>query len=205
MSSTTPYPPSRSRAAAPISPEDALSSLSAFISASESTPWLHPDARITPDEIKYSTNGGPQGGIVLHHLRRIEKGLRGEILAPEADDIFGLPEGDDARLDDASAGYQTSLDGGKKKGGLKKSAEEEGWQDAESYARAQEVIEGEVGDRDTSHAHNADYDADPMHLDMDADAGAGLSKAEREARKEAKKNRRKAEKKEKEEKKRAKG
>lgn len=141
----------------------------------------------------------------MHHLRRIEKGLNGEILAPEPDDIFGLPEGDDTRLDDLSAGYQTSLEGGKRKGGLKKSAEEEGWQDAESYALAQEVLEGEVGDRDTSHAQNNDYDADAMDVDDDAYAGVGLSKAEREARKEAKKNRKKAEKKDKEEKRRAKG
>ncbi|OBW67833.1 MAG: Uncharacterized protein AUREO_021070 [Aureobasidium pullulans] len=190
MASTTPYPPSRSHPSTRISSEDALSSLSTFIASSESTPWLHPDARITPDEIKYSTNGGPQGGIIMHHLRRIEKGLNGEILAPEPDDIFGLPEGDDANLDTLSAGYQTSLDGGLKKGALKK-FEDEG-EDPETYARNQDILEGDVGERDTSHAF-ASYDADAMDVDDDAYAGTGgLSKAEREARKEAKKNKKKA-------------
>lgn len=193
------------QSSAPVSSDDALASLSAFISASESTPWLHPDARITPEDIKYSANGGPQGGIILHHLRRIEKGLKGEILAPEPDDIFGLPEGDDGRLDEASASYQTTLDGEKKKGALKKSDEDEGWQDPEVYARNQEILEGEVGERDTTHAYNAGYDDDAMDVDADAEAGAAMSKAEKDARKEAKKNRRKAEKKEKEDKKRAKG
>ena len=130
----------------------------------------------------------------MHHLRRIEKGLNGEILAPEADDIFGPPEGDDTRLDEAAAEY-----GGKKRGGLKKSAEDEG-EDPLAYALAQEVLEGDVGDRDESHAFNMDADA----MDLD-DAAPGMSKADKEARKEAKKNRRKAEKKDKEDKKRAKG
>lgn len=124
----------------------------------------------------------------MHHLRRIEKGLNGEILAPEPDDIFDLPEGDDANLDNL-AGYQSTLDGGLKKGALKR-FEEEG-EDPEVYARNQEVLEGEVGDRDTSHAQ-ASYDADAMDVDDEAYAGVGLSKAEREARKEAKKEKKKA-------------
>jgi hypothetical protein len=122
----------------------------------------------------------------MHHLRRIEKGLNGEILAPEPDDIFDLPEGDDANLD-AAAGYQSTLDGGLKKGAMKR-FEEEG-EDPETYARNQEILEGEVGDRDTSHAQP--YDADAMDVDDEAYAGVGLSKAERDARKEAKKEKRK--------------
>ncbi|KAI5202065.1 hypothetical protein E4T39_04870 [Aureobasidium subglaciale] len=188
MASTTPYPPSRSHPSTRISTDDALSALTTFIVASESTPWLHPDARITPDDIKYSTNGGPQGGIIIHHLRRIEKGLNGEILAPDPDDLFGLPAGDDTNLDNLSAGYQTTLDGGMKKG-ARKTFEDEG-EDPETYARNQEIVEGEVGDRDSSHAH-AGYDADAMDVDDEAYAGTGLSKAEREARKEAKKNKKK--------------
>ncbi|KAI4841556.1 hypothetical protein E4T45_09451 [Aureobasidium sp. EXF-8846] len=188
MASTTPYPPHRSHPSTRISPEDAYASLSTFIAASESTPWLHPDARITPDEIKYSTNGGPQGGIIMHHLRRIEKGLNGEILAPEPDDIFDLLEGDDANLDNLASGYQSTLDGGLKKGAMKR-FEEEG-EDPEVYARNQEILEGEVGDRDPSHAEA--YDADAMDVDDEAYAGVGLSKAERDARKEAKKEKKKA-------------
>ncbi|KAG9728485.1 hypothetical protein KCU75_g19630, partial [Aureobasidium melanogenum] len=202
MASTTPYPPHRSHPSTRISPEDALASLSKFIAASESTPWLHPDARITPDEIKYSSNGGPQGGIIMHHLRRIEKGLNGEILAPEPDDIFDLPEGDDTNLDSLTAGYQSTLDGGLKKGALKK-FEDEG-EDPETYARNQDILEGEVGDRDTSHAH-ASIDADAMDVDDEAYAGVGLSKAEKEARKEAKKNKKKAAAREKAAKNRAEG
>jgi hypothetical protein len=204
MTSTTPYPPCHSHPSTRISPKDALSSLTAFIAASETTPWLHPDARITPDEIKYSTNGGPQGGIAMHHLRRIEKGLNGEILAPEPDDMFDLPTGDDANLDHLAAGYQTTLEGAQQRHALQAAAAE-GWQDAETYALNQQPMRGEVGDRDTSHAQTATYHADAMDVDDDAYAGVGLSAADREQRKAAKKNRRQAEKKQKEDKKRAEG
>ena len=124
----------------------------------------------------------------MHHLRRIEKGLNGEILAPEHDDIFDLPEGHDANLDNLASGYQSTLDGRLKKGALK-TFEDEG-EDPDVYARNQEILEGEVGDRDTSHAEA--YDADAMDVDDQAYAGVGLSKAERDARKEAKKEKKKA-------------
>lgn len=193
--SLTPYPSHTHHRALKTPPNTALQALSAFLSASESTPYLHPDAQLTPAEIKFSTTGGPSGGLVLHNLRRVHKGLDGEVLAPEKDelnDIFGLPDGgDDARVDAAV--------GASRKGALKRKSVYDGVDvvDPVEYARSQVVLEGEVGDRDQADGEAEEYyDADAMEVD-DGD-GAGMTEREKKARKEEKKKRQKAEKKDRE-------
>lgn len=126
---------------------------------------------------------------MLHNLRRVEKGLNGEVLAPERDElaeIFGLPEGDDGRLDGVIDGTP------RRKGGLKRKSafDSAEVQDPVEYALSQEVLVGEVGDRDMGHGDAMDIDGEDMT--------AGLSSRDKAARKEEKKRRKKAEQKERE-------
>ncbi|GAB7357457.1 hypothetical protein MBLNU459_g8378t1 [Dothideomycetes sp. NU459] len=208
MASTTPYPPSHAHASTPLPPSAALAHLSAFLLASETTPWLHPDAQLAADEIKYSTTGGPSGGIVMHNLRRIEQGLRGEVLAPEdaEDELFGPRAGGGGGGDDEDGGAPAAAAGaGRRKGGLKRKAEDEaeaeaeaeGWQDLQQYQLQQVELVGEVGERGTGYAVDEAGEAEAM--DVDGHEGPTLSKRDKEARKEEKKRRRKAERRDKEE------
>lgn len=129
---------------------------------------------------------------MLHNLRRIQQGLAGEVLAPDPDDLFALPEGDDSKFDEIAAGAGA----GKRKGGLKRKVEaeeQEGeWQDLQQYQLQQEELVGEVGER------GAENVGETEAMDVDGAEEQGLSKREKESRKEEKKKRRKAERREKE-------
>lgn len=158
---------------------------------SESHPHLHPDALITPTGVTFSSHGGPAGGVVMHNLRRVAAGLRGEYLEPEA-----TPEPEEQEAsEDAHAGKK-----GKKNKGPKKSAgaeQEEGWTDMATYAQEEglgmEV--GEIGDRTNVvaeggeepeiEATNASGEKKKKRKEGD-EADGGLDKA---ARKKAKKER----------------
>lgn len=214
---TTPYPPSHPRSSTSLTPSAALENLSTYLTASQTHAHLHPDSVLDPAAIKFSATGGPSGGLVLHHLRRVQQGLQGEVLAPEKGELEALFGGASA----AAAGDDTALDGlvsetarglnanggAKRKGVLKKTSSaaaadfETGALDPVEYARNQEVLVGEVGDRDPADGYAA-YD-DAMDVDGYADDGAGASMGakDKEARKEEKKRRRQMEKREKETKK----
>lgn len=189
----TPYPPHQPQSTRRITPADALAHISQYLTASETNPHLHPDAQLDPREIKFSTTGGPSGGLVLHNLRRVEKGLNGEVLAPEPDeleDMFRVPGGDDSTF---PAGGE--VDGGARlprKGGLKRKSayDTADLQDPVEYAQSQTALVGEVGERDTAGGQDV--------MDIDMDEGAAMSQRDKEARKEEKKRRRKAEQREKE-------
>lgn len=122
--------------------------------------------------------------------------MNGEVLAPEKDElaeIFGLPEGDDGRLDGVIDGTQ------RRKGGLKRKSafDSAEVQDPVEYALSQEVLVGEVGERDMADGDMGDGDA----MDVDGEEmemTAGLSSRDKAARKEEKKRRKKAEQKERE-------
>lgn len=132
---------------------------------------------------------------MLHNLRRIQQGLAGEVLAADPDDLFALPVGDDAKLDE---GIQ-----GRRKGGLKRKVveEQEGeWQDLQQYQLQQEELIGEVGERGAEDGEVMDVDGEGEGEGDGVNAGErGLSKRDKEARKDEKKKRRKAERREKEE------
>ncbi|KAF2405465.1 hypothetical protein EJ06DRAFT_27142 [Trichodelitschia bisporula] len=53
-----------------------------FLAAAETRPQMHPDAVLAPGGPQFSTHG-PKGGVVMHLLQRVERGLAGEVLAPE--------------------------------------------------------------------------------------------------------------------------
>nr|XP_023926531.1 uncharacterized protein LOC112037951 [Quercus suber] len=171
MSPPTCYPPHRihthlTRALTPFAAQDALSN---YLSQTEKHAYLHPDSQLSTTSIDYAAQSGPTGGLVIHHLRRIAAGLRGENLAAETEEelaqfsggLLGgaaetaLLEGDDARMD-----VSVEKHGNRQKrkgdeieewaerasdaGGF---ADKEQWQDKQEYERQQEILDGEVGER----------------------------------------------------------
>ena len=89
-----------------ISPDEAQASIAKFLQRSESRPYMHPDSFLVNTGIRFAMGSGPRGGIAFHHLRRVEAGLRGEVLEQETPEqleaMFGdqyQAPGDDDMLD----------------------------------------------------------------------------------------------------------
>ena len=133
------FPPLVLHHAHDVSPSTALTLLlQTYLADTQAQPYLHPDARLA--------ERGPQlaasedGGLVLHHLRRVEAALRGERLG-------------DLDLDGAGAGAEMDLDDQAERAGAPAEAraetKAEDWQDMDDYARQQDIEEGEPGPRDT--------------------------------------------------------
>lgn len=77
------YPPLRVHTTTPLSAAEIQPLISAYLTQSLKKPCLHPDAWLRPEGVRHGFKGGPSGGFIMHHLRRIEAGLRGESLQPE--------------------------------------------------------------------------------------------------------------------------
>ncbi|KAF1942716.1 hypothetical protein EJ02DRAFT_302186, partial [Clathrospora elynae] len=134
-------PPWRHISSTPISVATASQMLAKYLHNAETHPHLHPDALITPTGVEFSSTGGAQGGITMHHLRRVAAGLRGEYMEPDPE----LEEDEEAGQG-SGADTNTYGNGGTKarKGALKKTE----WQDMDVYQREEEGIEiGELGPR----------------------------------------------------------
>ncbi|KAF2854750.1 hypothetical protein T440DRAFT_464895 [Plenodomus tracheiphilus IPT5] len=179
MSSLEAPPPSRHISSTPISQTSASQILDTYLQNSEAHAHLHPDALITPTGVTFSSHGGPMGGVVLHNLRRVAAGLRGEYLEPEA-----TPEPEEGGEDaDAVAGGFGAK--GWKSGGAE-------WQDAEVAAQQQDgLVVGEVGERTNA---VADGGEDPEVQGAGEEVGNKRKQGDdgtlsKEARKKAKKER----------------
>lgn len=116
--------------------------LEKYLTTSERHPHLHPDALITPSGVTFSSHGGPLGGVVMHNLRRVAAGLRGEYLEPEPE-----PEFEEQEKDTAAAN-------GKRKGsrGMEDvnpvDTAQNDWQDMSEFEREEARLElGEIGGR----------------------------------------------------------
>ncbi|KAI4699669.1 hypothetical protein J4E81_004696 [Alternaria sp. BMP 2799] len=137
-------PPRRHISSAPISLDAASAILEKYLSNSETYPHLHPDATITPEGVAFNAQGGAMGNPIMHHLRRVAAGMRGEYQEPER----ALDEEDDQQNATTDVTVKTG-----RKGGLKKSSQfatvaEGEWQDLAEYQAEQGDIEiGEIGDR----------------------------------------------------------
>ncbi|KAI9750822.1 MAG: hypothetical protein M1815_001576 [Lichina confinis] len=77
----TPYPASVHHSSRSVDPDEALKLLQAYITASETKAWLHPDAILSERGPRIA--GTMEGGLTMHNLRRVEAGLRGERLGVE--------------------------------------------------------------------------------------------------------------------------
>lgn len=178
--------PHRLISSKPISTADASAMLQTYIANSEAHPHLHPDALITPTGVTFSSHGGPTGGVVMHNLRRIAAGLRGEYLEPEP---TPEPEGEEG-AEGAEGGK--AWRGKRARGGKttftdpEAGAVEVEWQDKDVYEREQGEIEvGEVGDRNNV----VQEGGDEPEVEVTGEKRKGDDKLDKEARKKAKKER----------------
>ncbi|GAB7359467.1 hypothetical protein MBLNU230_g6114t1 [Neophaeotheca triangularis] len=156
-------PPSLHHTTHPLPPSTAQTTLSTFLTRSQKQPHLHPDSILSSSGISFSATAGTNGGLALHHLRRIEAGLRGESLVAETREELARFTGED--LGDLLGGDEERREKKPLKSSLKRRREErvdswddgagvsgreevEGWQDKEVFDRQQRVVEGEVGERE---------------------------------------------------------
>ncbi|KAK7181389.1 hypothetical protein DPSP01_008728 [Paraphaeosphaeria sporulosa] len=159
-----------------ITLEKAASILDKYLANSEVHSHLHPDALITPSGTTFGAQGGSTGGVIMHNLRRVAAGLKGNYLEPEP---TPEPEG----------GERNAVDGTKDQpnAGMTDGTAAEDWQDMSEFEREEGAIEvGEVGDRSNFVAQE---EIEPGHLSGEGkkrktdDAG----KLDKAARKKAKK------------------
>jgi hypothetical protein len=168
-------PPHRHVSSQPIALSAATRMLETYLTNSETHPHLHPDALITPTGVTFSSHGGQKGGVVVHNLRRVVAGLRGEYLEPEA-----TPEPEEDAAADSARGKK-----GKK--GKKAEPVEIEWQDKSDYEREQGEIEvGDVGDR--VHVVQEGGEEPTVEVTGEKRKEAG-GKVDKDARKRAKKER----------------
>jgi hypothetical protein len=131
-----------------ISPESAQQSVAKYLTRSESRPYMHPDSFLASTGIRFAIGSGPKGGIALHHIRRIEAGLRGEYLEKETPEqleaLFGdqwHAAGDDHMLDGLIDESERRLRKEKKRRKRKREEIEDWVSTSSSQAIADEIIE----------------------------------------------------------------
>ncbi len=180
---TTCYPPIHHHSTNHIPTSTALSLLSAYLEATTTDPALHPNALLT-DSGPITTSSGANIGLVLHNLKRVEAGLKGEQLG--ADLTFekfggeGLP---DLMVDHAFSEPSGILVGRPERQRQEQELEGE-WQDKEDFERQQDVMRGKIGQRDN--ALNGDSRGESGEIPR---IQTTKSTGEIDARKEAKKDR----------------
>lgn len=81
---------------AQISQKDAQPILAKFLERTKTKPHLHPDAWLATEGVRWGPKGGPNGGWAIHHLQRIEAGMRGVNLMPESKEELVAKFGDEA-------------------------------------------------------------------------------------------------------------
>ena len=129
-----------------ISSAHALSLLSSYLEAASAEACYHSNTLLTANGAITSAAGAQNLGLVLHNLKRVQAGLRGEELG--ADLIFEefgeqrVPE-----LMPTQNGFQGSLPEGLS--GVAKGGDgvERGWQDRTEFERQQDIVQGENGKR----------------------------------------------------------
>ena len=143
------FPPHRLHSSRPVAPSEALSLLSSYLEIAETEPYLQPNALLTEGG-PISASSGPNTGLILHNLKRVEAGLRGEHLS--ADPEFAkLADGDpadmgvDATADGLATTAMTTANGD----GIVDNADmgQEGWQDKAEFEHEQIITVGDVGER----------------------------------------------------------
>ena len=147
---TTAYPPAVHHSSIHISTSKTLSLLSAYLEATITDPSLHPSAHLT-EHGPVTPSSGPNTGLVLHNLRRVEAGLRGENLGE--DSTFQKYGGDglselmrNGVAEDASQYARQDIPH-KEQGDVEMEGE---WQDKAEFERQQEVVQGDIGKRDNA-------------------------------------------------------
>ncbi|KAH7062444.1 hypothetical protein B0J12DRAFT_237987 [Macrophomina phaseolina] len=165
------YPPHVILGSKSLSTDATQKLIATYLEDSESNAHLHPDALLTTSNVQFAPSGGSQGGVILHNLRRVEAGLRGEVLKPEVPDVS-----DDMVLDGMIDETQQRIQ-------IEQEQQEDG------------IEVGEIGQRTNVVADGVDI---PEVVAEDGEKISGKSKVDKEARKKAKKERERQQKLEKE-------
>ena len=133
-----------------LTPQTAQNQLATFLAQTSTKPHLHPDALLSSTGINFSANSGPTGGLALHHLARIEAGLRGENLVQETQEELEAVFGEEMRAAGTLRGDDRRVDAAIEKTSRSKKSSQERvreWEDGAEFAAQREIVEGEVGDR----------------------------------------------------------
>ena len=207
------YPPIRYHPALTtlISPQIAQKNLAAYLARTPLHPHLHPDALLSAAGAAFSAQSGPIGGLAIHHLKRIEAGLRGENLIAESKEevaeLLGLelPAGDDAKVDqqiegtalkrkrrdeDVASWAEQSSEAGVGFGVPVIAPEWEGAEEQEEYELNQRPMVGEVSKREAGGAVLRQNGLPPSIMQHDGSgrivgADGGIDKRARKAAKKA--------------------
>ncbi|KAL9605071.1 MAG: hypothetical protein Q9219_000005 [cf. Caloplaca sp. 3 TL-2023] len=190
MSTFNSHPPIRHHSSQPISFSHAQQLLADFLERTVTDVSLHPNALLTEEG---PINRSASTGLVLHNLKRVEAGLRGEHLA--ADLSFenfggeGLPDlmsnavadgGGNSEINDGNEGKVPDTD----------------WQDKDEYDREQALGQGEIGSRnsalgDFDHVEGFGKVDEAVPTVKPADGPSRAEKDERQRKKKEKREQRK--------------
>ena len=190
MTSYNAYPPHHLQSSHRINQEEALKLLSSFLEATATDASLHPNALLT-ESGPISATSGSNTGLVLHNLKRVEAGLRGEHLGADlslaqfggegVSELQGVTDGETVGPSTARA---VDLEGQ----GPEADMGQDGWKDKLEFEREQEDTVGEVGDRSQAVAILSGEDEEVPQV-----KGTATS-VDKEARRQRKKERRRKEK-----------
>ncbi len=178
MAAYSAYPPYHHHFTERVSPARALSLLSSYLEATSTKAYLHPNALLTTSGPTTPATGAQNMGLVLHNLKRVEAGLKGEQLG--ADLTFerhggqGLPG-----LMPTQNDFRNLTNGGVSEAPASSEGVGEGWQDKIVFEREQEVVQGEIGKRD----HAADGGRDARKVPTVEPTKTTANKEERKKRK----------------------
>ncbi|KAI4206243.1 MAG: hypothetical protein LQ346_001214 [Caloplaca aetnensis] len=180
-------PPIRHHSSHCIAPGQAQPILAKFLEEAVEDTSLHPNALLTEDG---PINPSSSIGIVLHNLRRVGAGLRGEHLAADLSFTNFGGEGLPDLMNDVLVKGQVN---GERSNAHPEKDLEAGWQDKEEYEREQAVEQGEIGARSNA---PEDTTLDKGHSNQHgqipaverADGVRKMDKAERKRAKKAKRN-----------------
>ena len=193
----TAFPPHRIHSSIRITPTDAAALLYAYLENATTDLSLHPNA-ILSENGPITPYTGSDTGLVLHNLRRLEAGLRGEHIELDLDFSGNATSQQDVPMvngiDHHQNGANTDLTNGV--GQEEEEAEESGWQSIAEFEQEQSDVEGDLGDRG-DHVVNGNIEGGEVQPRT-----VVRGDLDKEARKKAKKERHKKLKREMEEKKR---
>ena len=141
------FPPHRLHSSRPVAPSEALELLSSYLEAAATQPYLQPNALLT--------EGGPisttdsNASLILHNLKRVEAGLRGEHLSAEpAFDALLEEELPDLQVNPTGEVLPVAPIGHNAVNGKGHDADDGmDWQDKTEFEREQGLTVGEVGER----------------------------------------------------------
>ncbi|KAL1958753.1 hypothetical protein VTO42DRAFT_3872 [Malbranchea cinnamomea] len=176
----TPLPPTKILKSERISQAAAHDFLAAYLERAATDPSLQPDSTLSGHG-PVSANTGAAPNLVLHNLKRVQAGLAGQILGR---DLTFLNQAGVFELQ--SHQFTDGQDWSGQKG---KKGADDGWQDAQVFAREQvDLVEGGDGEDQGDKAELQIRD------DMEVDDIPRKETIDKEERKRRKKERRKEEK-----------